>query len=116
VEPIDQITLGNLRIDFRYQIIYLDGHFVDLSLREFQALQLLVDNRDHVLSYETFTKALWKGSEHRHLRNLSVLMHRLRVKLSSSSPYLIKTLRSRGYGFICEENMQPVEDLVRRAG
>jgi DNA-binding response OmpR family regulator len=116
VEPVQETTLGNLRIDFQYQVVYLNGHFVDLSVREFQALQLLVDNRDHVLSYQTFTEALWKGSEHRHLRNLSVLMHRLRVKLTSSSPYLIKTLRSRGYGFIREENIQPVEDLVWRAG
>jgi DNA-binding winged helix-turn-helix (wHTH) protein len=67
-----------------------------------------VDHPDEVLPYSTFAEALWQSADKRRIRNLNVLVYRLRQKLAASYPFIVKTIRSRGYGLV-EAKSPPAE-------
>jgi DNA-binding response OmpR family regulator len=71
-----------------------------VTLKEFEVLKVLLENPDKVLPYSTFAESLWPAPTDRSRRNLSVLIHNLRRKLADSCPFVIKTIRGRGYGLI----------------
>lgn len=95
--PTAPITLGNLTI-FREQYrVTIAGRHVSLTYREFELLALLAAHVDRVVPYGQVEEALWgrRGADLR--RRTSVLVCRLRDKLSSMRPYRIETVRRVGY-------------------
>ena len=95
-----EVSLGNLTVNYDSYGVYIDGVYVELSLKQFEVLRVMVDHADQILPYDTFAEALWHSTDKRRIRNLNVLVHRLRGKLAASYPFVIKTIRSRGYGLI----------------
>ena len=94
------ITVGNLDVNFDNYGVFVDGQYVELSMQEFETLRVMIDNLDYVLPYSTIAQVLWRAASKRQIRNLNVLVHRLRQKLAKSSPFTIKTVRGRGYGLV----------------
>ncbi len=94
------ISVGNLDVNFDNYGVSIDGDFVELSLQEFETLRLMIDNLNYVLPYSTLAQVLWRKASKRQIRNLNVLVHRLRQKLAKSSPFTIKMVRGRGYGLV----------------
>src|SRR4051794_4298101 len=94
------ITVGNLDVNFDNYGVFVDGDYVELSMQEFETLRVMIDNLDYVLPYSTIAQVLWRAASKRQIRNLNVLVHRLRQKLAKSSPFVIKTVRGRGYGLV----------------
>ncbi len=100
VEGPHTISVGNINVNFDNYGVFVDGEYVELSMQEFEALRVMIDHLDYVLPYTTITQLLWRAASKRQIRNLNVLIHRLRQKLAKSSPFVIKTVRGRGYGLI----------------
>ena len=85
---------GALSLDPAARTITLDGRPVDLSVREFSLLQLLLENAGRVLTRSQLEEALYGWDEGPESNALEVHVHHLRRKLGSS---LIQTLRGVGY-------------------
>ncbi len=102
-EPEDQpeiITLGNLTLNLSSFRLTLDGELVDLTYHEMELLRLLFAQPGRIISYAALAEALWDNSTHSSIRHLNVLVHRLRMKLAGAQPYVIETVRGRGYGLL----------------
>ncbi len=95
-----RLDLGNLTVNFENSQVHVDRRPIDLTMQEFEALRVLLDGLNHILSCEEICASLWQDTDQRRLRSLPVLIHRLRRKLLDTSPFVIKTMRGRGYGLI----------------
>jgi two-component system alkaline phosphatase synthesis response regulator PhoP len=102
-----EVSLGNLTVNFDNFGVYVDDVTVNLSVKEFEVLRVLLQHPNKVLPYSVLLELLWGGPDSRNRRHLSVLMHRLRQKLAGSHPFAIRTIRSRGYGLIREGRASP---------
>lgn len=95
-----EIRVGKLALNLEsYKAIY-DAREIALTLREFEILLLLAQNRGRVISHETLLTKIWgyefsgdEGIVHTHIKNL-------RSKLPVN---MIKTVR--GVGYILEEEV-----------
>lgn len=89
-----EIYVGKLSLNIEsYKAIY-DSRELPLTLREFEILLLLAQNKGKVISHETFLTKIWgydfdgdEGIVHTHIKNL-------RSKLPVN---MIKTIRGIGY-------------------
>lgn len=106
--PLREVSFGNLTVNFANYGVYVNGELVELSARQFEILRVMLDHPDEVLPYSTFAEALWQSADKRRIRNLNVLVYRLRQKLAASYPFIVKTIRSRGYGLV-EAKSPPAE-------
>ena len=95
-----QFSLGNLTIDLDTYRVSVDGADILLSPNEFDALRVFFASPNRVLPYKALTEAIWKAQGPREVRKLKVLIYRLRLKIADSFPYVIETVRGRGYGLL----------------
>ena len=96
----DVITLGNLTLNLSNFRLTMEGKPVALTYHELELLRLFFDQPDRVITYQYLCEGLWGESNHAAIRHLNVLVHRLRVKLPHTYPYVIETVRGRGYGLL----------------
>jgi DNA-binding response OmpR family regulator len=92
--------LGNLSLNLDNYRVSIEGEQVELTFREFELLRILAEQPDKILAYDTLTSAVWGLSGRRAIRHLNVVVHGLRAKLAASRPYVIETVRGRGYGLL----------------
>ncbi|MCK6390187.1 MAG: response regulator transcription factor [Azonexus sp.] len=88
------LVRGKLQLDVAAHRVTLDGSPVDLSVREFSLLHMLLENTDRVLTRQQLEQSLYRGGEEPESNALEVHIHHLRKKLGSD---LIRTLRGVGY-------------------
>ncbi len=96
------ITLGEMEIDVRNEIVKIRGSEVPLTPKEFQLLLLLVQNRNNLVSREEIRQRLWKDSGlYSWSRVIDVHIQHLRQKLETNpaEPRHIVTVVGRGYRF-----------------
>ncbi len=83
------------------RVVVRDGHWVALTRKEFELLQLLVENHDRVVSSDDILRRVW-GVEYVGDRDLvKQFIYRLRAKLEDdpAQPRTIVTVRGSGYAF-----------------
>ena len=97
------LVFGNLQVDPRTFGVTISDQAVDLTFYEFELLSLLCREVDRIVHYETICQTLWSSFGQLERRRLSVMIFRLRAKLSASWPYKVETVRGRGYGFIASK-------------
>jgi DNA-binding response OmpR family regulator len=93
-------SLGNISLNLRNFRVAVEGKLVELSYHELELLKLFLAQPDYIISYDQLMSALWGNSESTTRRGLNVLVCRLRAKLAGSYPYVIETVRGRGYGLL----------------
>ncbi len=93
-------VLGNLTLNLNNYRVGVGGELVSLTFHEMELLQIFFDRPDRVIPYAEITSSVWGNTEAGTVRHLNVLVHRLRSKLAGSSPYVIETVRGRGYGLL----------------
>jgi two-component system KDP operon response regulator KdpE len=98
--PEPPLSLGNLALDLNTYRAIIDGEVIDVTFNELEVLRVLFGHADRIVPYKVITSELWARSDRSALRNLNVIVHRLRAKLARSWPYLIETVRGRGYGLV----------------
>ena len=97
----DGITVGNLSLHFGSYRVTVDGEPVPFTAREFDLLRALCLEAGRIILFETLAQEVLGASDRRAIRHLNVLVHRMRAKLSGLSPYVLETVRFRGYGLLC---------------
>lgn len=95
------ITVGSFVIKPAQYEIYHQGHKLDLTLKEYDLLALLLKNRGRVLKRDYLLEILWDLPDSASTRVLDVQISKLREKIEtdSSRPQYIKTVRGVGYKF-----------------
>jgi two-component system OmpR family response regulator len=95
------LECGLLRLDMGAMTVQLRGRPIQLALREFQLLQLLMSRPGQALSREQIHQMVWKDSTSS-TNTLAVHIKRLRARLGDhqDSEQIIQTVRGIGYRFI----------------
>lgn len=104
LEPGDKskvIEAGDLVLVPDNYEVFLRGEKLDLTLKEFELLEMLVRNRGRVLRRDYLLRTLWGLTDTAHTRVLDVHISKLRDKIEpdSRTPLYIKTVRGIGYKF-----------------
>ena len=101
-----QYTIDKLVVNTKQQSVYFDDKYIELTGTEFQVLLKLLENKEVTISRDTLSETVL-GKEFIPLaRSIDVHVSNLRKKLPPRSDGLpwIKTLRSKGYLFVVDQN------------
>lgn len=92
---------GNLKIDLANYEVFKDGVKIELTLKEFEILKLLVSNRGRVLSRNLLLDQIWGYEYFGETRTVDVHIRHLRKKIESDDKNnnYIETVRGVGYKF-----------------
>ena len=95
------VEAGPVRIDSERHEVRVDGKPVQLPLKEFELLELLVRNADRVLTRGQIISQVWGSDYVGDTKTLDVHVKRLRSKIEPdpSQPRHITTVRGLGYKF-----------------
>ena len=97
IKKVDELTFENLSLDLISKQASIDGKDLDLSLKEFAILEMLLENQNINLLRERILDYVWGYDFYEVNDNtLTVTIKRLRSKLGDYGSY-IKTLRGIGY-------------------
>jgi two-component system response regulator RegX3 len=104
-EP-DEVTVsateaGPVRMDVDRHVVTVRGGQIQLPLKEFELLQVLLRNADRVLTRMQLIDRVWGADYVGDTKTLDVHIKRLRAKIESdpANPRHIVTVRGLGYKF-----------------
>jgi two-component system response regulator RegX3 len=103
VEPpitIDSVLIaGELRLDSDRHVVTLNGIPLTLPLKEFELLELLMENVNRVLTRGQIIDRVWGSNYFGDTKTLDVHIKRLRSKVEEdpARPKYIQTVRGLGY-------------------
>ena len=99
------IAIGTMKIDTDNRRAYIDGKEVNLTAKEFDLLELLVNNPNKVYSRDNLLNIVWGYDYPGDVRTVDVHIRRLREKIESnpSEPKYIHTKWGVGYFFQDQE-------------
>lgn len=90
------LTAGAISIDERAHTVCVSGRDVQLTLKEYQLLVLLMKNQGAVLTRDVLLENIWGYGSESETRTVDVHIRTLRQKLGNSGE-LIETVRGVGY-------------------
>lgn len=93
--PTDH-QIGGLYVSPSRHVVRVDGAEVSLTLKEFEILCLLLENRGIVLTRDRILDKVWRDGMGRESRTVDVHIRTLRQKLGHAGS-LIETVRGIGY-------------------
>ncbi len=95
-EKSTQYEIRNLMLDQKKHEVRVDGIPATLTLKEFELLELLIRNKNIVLSRDRLLEEVWGYDFDGETRTIDVHIRTLRQKLKSAGD-LIETVRGVGY-------------------
>ena len=100
----DKITAGGITVNTSLREVSRDGRPIELTLKEYELLLYLLENRARVVSREELLTKVWGIDFVGETRTLDMHIGTLRKKLSddAENAHRIKTVRGVGYRFIGE--------------
>ena len=102
VEPESSVLVfGNLKADFEKREIHVKDKNLDLTLKEFELLEILIRNKGKILTRDTLLDKIWGYEYIGETRTVDVHIRYLRKKVEEDdkNPKLIETIRGVGYRF-----------------
>lgn len=90
------ICINGLEINVERHEVKVDGQPVELTLKEFELLAFLAENRGHVLTRDQLLDKVWGIEYAGETRTVDVHIRYLRKKLGHEDEY-IETIRGKGY-------------------
>jgi two-component system response regulator RegX3 len=99
--PGDVLEVGDVRLDRRRHEVRIQDEEIKLALKEFELLELLLENAEGVVPRDTLIDVVWGRDYVGDTKTLDVHMRRLRAKVDRdpSLPSKITTVRGVGYRF-----------------
>ncbi|MCR8745336.1 response regulator transcription factor [Romboutsia lituseburensis] len=93
------LTTGSLKVDLYKHEVYKGNQKIDLTLKEFELLKLLLENKGKVLSRNHLLDKIWGYEYYGETRTVDVHIRYLRKKIEddSASEKYIQTIRGVGY-------------------
>jgi len=97
----DTLSAGPVRMDVDRHVVTVNGERIQLPLKEFELLELLLRNAGRVLTRGQLIDRVWGADYVGDTKTLDVHVKRLRSKIEPepSSPRHIVTVRGLGYKF-----------------
>ena len=95
------LTIGNIKLDLNARNAYRAGVQADLTAKEFDVIEFLMRNPNHVYSREALLDTIWAYEYRSDIRTVDVHIRRLREKLEENpaEPQYIMTKWGVGYYF-----------------
>ena len=94
----DRLKVADLHMDIRQRRVARAGKPIALSPREFDVLQVLMQEPGRPFSRTELCERVWQRDHEYDTRTVEIFITRLRKKVDSGfGPALIHTLRSVGY-------------------
>lgn len=95
------IKHGDISIDNTRREVYKSGKLIEMPLKEFELLKMLILNKGRVLSRELLLEKIWGFDYYGETRTVDVHIRYLRQKIEDddSNPIYIDTVRGIGYRF-----------------
>ena len=92
---------GELKIDFERHEVMVDDKLVNMTLKEFELLEILVRNKGKILKRETLLDKVWGYEYIGETRTVDVHIRYIRKKIEKDdkNPRYIETVRGVGYRF-----------------
>ncbi len=97
----DSIVVGKIALDPDEHVVTIDGQLINLPLKEFELLHILLANAGRVLPRETLIDRVWGSDYVGDTKTLDVHIKRLRSKIEDdpAMPTRIVTIRGLGYKY-----------------
>ena len=89
------LSVQNVKVDINRHLVFKDEKQIFLTIKEFDLLVLLIENRGNVLTREQLLDSIWKIDADIESRTVDVHIRTLRQKLDDEN--LIETVRGIGY-------------------
>lgn len=102
VQQVDKsLSFSNLKIDFEKHELLRDNIRVELTLKEFELLEMLVKNKGRVITRDLLLDKIWGYEYIGETRTVDVHIRHLRQKIEQDdkNPKFIETIRGIGYRF-----------------
>ena len=98
---VTELSIGNIRLDLDARNAYRCGQLVDLTAKEFDVIEYLMQNPNRVYSREALLDTIWAYDYRNDIRTVDVHIRRLREKLEENpaEPKYIMTKWGVGYYF-----------------
>ena len=98
---VSDLTIGSIRLDLNARNAYRAGQLVDLTAKEFDVVEFLMQNPNRVYSREALLDTIWAYDYRNDIRTVDVHIRRLREKLEEepADPKYIMTKWGVGYYF-----------------
>ncbi len=102
-DETEGMVFGRLNINLERYEVRKDGRVLELTLREFELLKFLTQQKGQVFSREILLEKVWGYEYFGDVRTVDVTVRRLREKLEDDpgKPEYILTKRGVGYYFDC---------------
>lgn len=96
--------LGNIVIDFEKHSLTKEGKKIELTLKEFELLEVLIKNKGKVMTRDFLLDRIWGYEYIGETRTVDVHIRHLRKKIEDDdkNPKYIETIRGIGYRFNSE--------------
>ena len=91
-------NIGGIELDTEGRTVKVDSKKVELSLREYELLKYLIDNKGIALSRDKILNNVWNYDYYGDSRTIDSHIKKLRHKLGKKGKY-IETMRGVGYKF-----------------
>jgi DNA-binding response OmpR family regulator len=94
----DLLKVADMHMDVQHRRVTRSGKIIPLSPREFDVLQLLMEEPGRVFSRTELCERIWQRDHEYDTRTVEIFITRLRKKVDAGfTPPLIQTLRQVGY-------------------
>lgn len=100
----DEITFGDMKVDFVNYEVSKNGIKVDLTLKEYELLKYMIKNSNKVITRDQMLDKVWGYDFFGESRTLDVHIRNLRKKIGDENQKFIETVRGIGYKFNLEYN------------
>ena len=97
----EMYEIGRLKVDFERHEVLINNEKVELTLKEFELLEILIKNMGKILRRETLLDKVWGYEYIGETRTVDVHIRYLRKKVEDDdkNPKFIETIRGVGYRF-----------------
>ncbi len=97
----ETIRHGDIAMDLVRREVYKNGKLIEMPLKEFELLKMLLVNKGKVLSRELLLEKIWGFDYYGETRTVDVHIRYIRQKIEDddSNPVYIETKRGIGYRF-----------------
>ena len=96
-ETIEVLKADDIQVNVKKHIVTKNGQEIELTLKEFQILKLLIENKGNVLTRTFLLDKIWGYDYYGETRTLDVHIRHLRKKIGDNDSKLIETVRGVGY-------------------
>jgi two-component system, OmpR family, alkaline phosphatase synthesis response regulator PhoP len=108
IQPMDSVyKFENITVDFEKHEVTKEGKRIELTLKEFEVLEILIKNKGRVITRDFLLDKVWGYEYFGETRTVDVHIRHIRQKIEEDdkSPKFIETIRGVGYRFNLGEQL-----------